>query len=158
MLAPGIQPNTTPKEDTMSVRSLFPVVMTDRLAESADFYSALLGMRLAFESDWYIQLLSPATQYAQLGLVVGGHESVPPAFRRPAAGVLITIEVEDVDTVHERAQAHSLPIELPLRDEDWGQRHFITHDPNELAVDVVQLIPVSSDEAAAQYAADSLPR
>jgi catechol 2,3-dioxygenase-like lactoylglutathione lyase family enzyme len=79
-------------------------------------------------------------------------------FRRPAAGVLVTVEVDDVDVVHERAQARRLPIELSLRSEDWGQRHFITRDPNEVAVDVVQVIPVTSEEAAAQYASDLVPR
>jgi catechol 2,3-dioxygenase-like lactoylglutathione lyase family enzyme len=142
----------------MSVKAVFPVLMTDRLAESRDFYADLLGLRLAFEADWYVQLLSPATPAAQLGLVASDHESVPPVFRRAAAGVLVTIEVENVDAVHERAQARGLPIELSLRSEDWGQRHFITRDPNELAVDVVQVIPVTSEEAAAQYASDLLPR
>jgi catechol 2,3-dioxygenase-like lactoylglutathione lyase family enzyme len=141
----------------MNVNAVFPVVMTERLAESRDFYAELLGMRLAFESDWYVQLLSPATPAAQLGLVESGHESVPPVFRRAAAGVLVTVEVDDADAVHERAQAAGLPIELSLRDEEWGQRHFITRDPNGLAVDVVELIPVSSDEFAAQYAPDQLP-
>jgi catechol 2,3-dioxygenase-like lactoylglutathione lyase family enzyme len=141
----------------MSVNAVFPVLMTDRLAESRDFYADLLDMRLAFEADWYVQLLSPTTQAAQLGLVATEHESVPAAFRRAAAGVLVTVEVDDVDALHQRARARGLPIELSLRDEDWGQRHFITRDPNGLAVDVVQVIPVSSDEAAAQYASDVLP-
>jgi hypothetical protein len=109
-------------------------------------------MRLAFEADWYVQLISTTTPAAQLGLVVTDHDSVPAVFRRPAAGVLVTIEVEDVDAVHERAQARDLRIELSLRSEDWGQRHFITRDPNELAVDVVQVIPVTSAEADGQYA------
>jgi catechol 2,3-dioxygenase-like lactoylglutathione lyase family enzyme len=131
--------------------------MTDRVAASRDFYAGLLGMRIAFEADWYVQLLSPASPAAQLGIVDGGHESVPPTFRQPAAGVLVTIEVDHVDAVHERARELGLPIELSLRDEDWGQRHLITRDPNGLAVDVVQVIPVTSDEAAAQYAPDVLP-
>ena len=32
-------------------------------------------------------------------------------------------------------------IVYPLRDEVWGQRHFMAKDPNGLLVDVVQLIP-----------------
>jgi uncharacterized glyoxalase superfamily protein PhnB len=71
--------------------------------------------------------------------------------------VLITVEVENVDAVYERARSRALPIELDLRSEDWGQRHFITRDPNGLAVDVVQVIPVTSEEAAMQYAPDLLP-
>jgi catechol 2,3-dioxygenase-like lactoylglutathione lyase family enzyme len=141
----------------VGINAVFPVLMTDRLAESRDFYAGLLGMRLAFEADWYVQLLSRTTPAAQLGLVASGHESVPAVFRRPAAGVLVTVEVENVDTVHERAQSRGLPIVLSLRDEDWGQRHFITRDPNGLAVDVVQVIPVTSDQAAAHYASDLLP-
>ena len=142
----------------MKVNAVFPVLMTDRVAESRDFYAGLLGMRIAFEADWYVQLLSPTTPAAQLGIVDSGHESVPPGFAGTPAGVLVTIEVDDVDAVHERAQADRLPIALSLRDEDWGQRHFITRDPNGLAVDVVQVIPVTSDEAAGQYASDVLPR
>jgi catechol 2,3-dioxygenase-like lactoylglutathione lyase family enzyme len=142
----------------VSVNALFPVVMTDRLAESRDFYSDLLELRLAFEAEWYVQLLSPATNAAQLGLVARDHESVPAAFRQLPAGVLVTVEVENVDAVHERAGARGLSIELPLRSENWGQRHFMTRDPNGLAVDVVQVIPVTSDEVAAQYSPDLLPR
>jgi hypothetical protein len=82
---------------------------------------------------------------------------VPPAFRRPSAGALVTIGVR-TSTPITSAQASGLPIELSLRDEDWGQRHFITPDPNELAVDGVQVIPVTSDEAAAQYAPTRYPR
>jgi catechol 2,3-dioxygenase-like lactoylglutathione lyase family enzyme len=141
----------------MSVNAVFPVVMTNRLAESRDFYAELLGMRLAFEADWYVQLISPVTPAAQLGLVLEGHESVPSVFRRPPAGVLVTVEVEDVDAVYERARARALAIELELRSEDWGQRHFMTRDPNGLAVDVVQVIPVTSANAAMQYAPDLLP-
>jgi catechol 2,3-dioxygenase-like lactoylglutathione lyase family enzyme len=141
----------------LTVNAVFPVVMTDRLAESREFYAELLEMRLAFEADWYVQLVSPTDPNAQLGLVLQGHDSIPPVFRRPAAGVLVTIEVDDVDRVHERARVGGLPIELSLRSEEWGQRHFITRDPNGLAVDVVQVIPVTSETAAAQYAPDLLP-
>lgn len=142
----------------MSVNAVFPVLMTDRLAESRDFYADLLELRLAFEADWYVQLLSPTSPAAQLGLVLADHDSVPAGFRHQPAGVLVTVEVDDVDAVHERAQEHGFPIELSLRDENWGQRHFITRDPNGVGVDVVQVIPVTSDEAAGHYAADLLPR
>jgi catechol 2,3-dioxygenase-like lactoylglutathione lyase family enzyme len=142
----------------MSVTAVFPALMTDRLAESRDFYLDLLGMKVAFEDDWYVQLVSPTTSAAQLGLVIHGHESVPPVFDRPAAGVLVTVEVDDVDSIYGRAQTRALPIELSLRSEDWGQRHFITRDPNGVAVDVVQVIPVTSPEAAARYDPDLLPR
>ncbi|MFX4229610.1 MAG: hypothetical protein ACFHHU_17570 [Porticoccaceae bacterium] len=45
---------------------------------------------------------------------------------------------------------------LPLRDEPFGQRHFITRDPNGVLIDVIKPIPPSA-EFLAQYAADAVP-
>ena len=57
------------------------------------------------------------------------HDSVPPAQRRRPAGVLIGIEIDDVDAVHARIVDAGHPIIRSLRDEPWGQRHFIALDP-----------------------------
>jgi hypothetical protein len=43
-------------------------------------------------------------------------------------------------------------VQLVLRDEAFGQRHFIVRDPNGVLIDVIQ--PIAPDEAfLAQYAA-----
>ena len=55
--------------------------------------------------------------------------------------VRVTVETEDVDALHQRACALGVEIVYALRDEPWGQRHFMAKDPNGLLVDVVQLIP-----------------
>jgi hypothetical protein len=48
-------------------------------------------------------------------------------------------------------QAHNdTKILHPLRDEPWGQRHFIGVDPQGVMVDVIELIP-PSPEFLAQY-------
>ena len=123
------------------MRSLFPDICSDDVAASRDFYVALFGFRVAFEIDWYVQLQSPADANLQLAFVRRGHDSVPAGFGEPPRGVLVTIETEDVDAAHERARELGVPIVYALRDEVWGQRHFMAKDPNGLLVDVVQLIP-----------------
>lgn len=125
------------------MQSLFPDLCTDDITASRDFYVALLGLRVAFENDWYVQLQSPSDPNLQLAFVRRDHDSVPAPFQAPARGVLVTIETDDVDALHERARALGLPIVYPLRDEPWGQRHFMVADPNGLAVDVVKLIEVA---------------
>jgi catechol 2,3-dioxygenase-like lactoylglutathione lyase family enzyme len=125
------------------LQSLFPDLCTDDITASRDFYVALLGLRVAFENDWYVQLQSPSDPNLQLAFVRRDHDSVPAPFQAPARGVLVTIETDDVDALHERARALGLPIVYPLRDEPWGQRHFMVADPNGLAVDVVKLIEVA---------------
>ena len=124
------------------MHSLFPDIVSDDVAASRDFYVALLGFRVAFEVDWYVQLQSPADPNVQLAFVQRGHDSVPAGFGEALPrGVLVTVETKDVDAVHERARALGVEVVYPLRDEVWGQRHFMAKDPNGLLVDVVQLIP-----------------
>lgn len=142
----------------MTLNALYPVLVTDRVAESHRFYRDLLDLETAFESEWFVHLASPAPCRTQIGLLVRGHDSLPERFAsQETAGVLITVEVDDVDALHSHAAGMGVPIELSLRDEVWGQRHFIVRDPNGIAVDLVQVIPVSAPEIAAQYDPGALP-
>lgn len=142
----------------MTLESIYPVLITERLQETRGFYADVLGLDAVFESDWFVQLVAPGAQSAQIGLVAAGHESIPDGFRAASGGgMLVTVELDDVDGAYERARALGVPIELPLRDEDWGQRHFIARDPSGFLLDVVRVIPVTSPEAAAQYAPSALP-
>lgn len=46
--------------------------------------------------------------------------------------------------MYAKAKAAGLPILIPLRDEAFGQRHFITADPNDVLIDVIKPIPPSA--------------
>jgi catechol 2,3-dioxygenase-like lactoylglutathione lyase family enzyme len=124
----------------MAITSIFPDICTDDLAASRDFYVALLELEVAWESDWYVLLVVEGAPQIQLAFVAREHDSVPAAGRRHPSGVLITIDVDDVDAVHDRAHANGVHIEQSLRNESFGQRHFIATDPNGLLVDVVQTL------------------
>ncbi len=58
--------------------------------------------------------------------------------------------MEDVDAEFARVKKAGLPILLSLRDEAFGQRHFITKDPNGVLIDVIKVIPPTG-EYVAQY-------
>lgn len=133
------------------ITSLFPAVLTDAVDDTAHFYRDLFGFETVFEADWYVQLQAPDQPLTQLGIVDRTHESVPAGHRHQPAGILISIEVEDVDEVHARATAAGHPTALSLRDEDWGQRHFITLDPAGTMVDVITPIAPSTADYAAAY-------
>jgi catechol 2,3-dioxygenase-like lactoylglutathione lyase family enzyme len=76
---------------------------------------------------------------------------VPAGFRAVPAGSLVTVEVDDATALRTRAAELGAEVVLDLRDEPWGQRHFIVSDPDGLLVDVVQVIPPTR-EYAEQYA------
>ncbi|MEX2206318.1 MAG: VOC family protein [Myxococcota bacterium] len=125
------------------MNSLFPDICTDDLARSRDFYRALLGFEVIFENAWYVQMHHPEQPAAQIAFVLREHASVPKAFQARPRGVLVTVELDDVDACHARARGLGLELAYELVSEVWGQRHFMVADPNGLLVDVVQLIPAA---------------
>lgn len=140
----------------MKITSYYPVIMTRDVPGTADFYTAHFGFEEAFRSDWYVHLRSSSDQSVNLAVLDGSHETIPEAGRGRVSGLLLNFEVEDPDEVYARARAAGLPILIPLRDEAFGQRHFITSDPNGVLIDVIKPIPPSA-EFAELYAKDSLP-
>lgn len=140
----------------MKTTSYYPVLMTDDVPGTAAFYVEHFEFRPLFESDWYVHLQSARDRRVNLGIVAGDHETVPPEGRGKASGLLINFEVRDPDAVYERVVAAGLPILRSLRDEPFGQRHFITRDPNGVLIDVIKPIPPSA-EFAAHYAGEALP-
>ncbi len=123
------------------VGSVFPVVSCRDLDVSRDFYCELLGLVTEFESGWYTVVRSASDPSARLGFVAAGHESVPACVTDQAAGVLISVIVPDVDEVHDTAVEMGVEIVWSLRDEPFGQRHFMASDQNSLVIDVITPIP-----------------
>ena len=140
----------------MRTTSYYPVVMTDDVAGTVAFYTAHFGFAALFSSEWYAHLQSEVDEKVTLAVLDGRHETIPAVARGKVSGLILNFEVEDVDAVHARLRAAGLPILLALRDEDFGQRHFITADPNGVLIDVITPIPPSA-EFAALYAASALP-
>lgn len=134
----------------MQPSSIYTVLRTDKLAETAAFYVTHFGFTQAFAADWYISLRHGTALQYELALVAPTHPSVPVAGRRPVAGLLLNCEVDDVDAEYARLITRAdLPVLCDIRSEDWGQRHFITADPNGVLIDVsANTLP--SDEYEAQ--------
>jgi catechol 2,3-dioxygenase-like lactoylglutathione lyase family enzyme len=143
------------KEFAMNLSSFYPVIGTDKLQESRDFYTTYFPFTLTFEADWYVSLITTQSPAFQLALLDYQHPSVPAEFRKPAQGIILNFEVEDVDAEYQRLKEAGLPMHLELKSEAWGQRHFITSDPNGLLIDVIKLIPPSG-EYAEQYSDEAL--
>jgi catechol 2,3-dioxygenase-like lactoylglutathione lyase family enzyme len=123
------------------ITDIFPTICSDDVPTTRDFYLELFGFEVVFRNEWYVQLQAPTKPFSQLGIVQRDHDSVPLPFQRQPAGVLVAIEVDDVDATHARAQAAGLEMPLDLRSEAWGQRHFMTVDPSGTLVDVITPIP-----------------
>lgn len=141
----------------MKTTSYYPVIMTGDVAGTAEFYIEHFGFEPAFKSDWYVHLTSKDDAQVNLAILDGTHETIPEEGRGRVSGLLLNFEVEDVDAVHERLAAAGLPILRSLRDEEFGQRHFITADPNGVLIDIVKPIPPTG-EFVDQYTDEARPQ
>lgn len=141
----------------MKTRSFYPVLMVDEVAPVAAFYIEHFGFKPLFESDWYVHLQSSDSEHVNLAILQGDHETIPAEGRGRASGLLINFEIDDPDTLYARVKAAGLPILRTLRDEPFGQRHFITKDPSGVLIDVIKPIP-PSEEFLAQFAPEAVGR
>ncbi|MFD3523506.1 VOC family protein [Streptomyces sp. NPDC058653] len=131
-----------------AVTSFYPVLCTERIGESVAFYRTFFGFETTYTSDWYVSLRRPEPPHYELALVAAGHETVPETYRRPAQGLLLNFEVADVDAEYARLVTRAgLRTELPLRSEEFGQRHFIVAAPDGVLIDVIT--PIAPTEAYA---------
>lgn len=130
----------------MRLTSFYTVLATRDVAATAAFYRDHFEFETTFEIDWYVSLRLESWELAVLDTT---HSTIPEAYRgRTADGVLLNIEVDDVDAVHDRLLAAGLAPVLPLRSEDFGQRHAIFPGPDGVLVDVITPIPPSAEFAA----------
>lgn len=134
----------------MKCTQFYPVIMTGDVAATAAFYMRHFRFKAAFESDWYVHLQSEEDPGVNLAVLDGDHATIPAEGRGRASGLLLNFEVDDVDAEFARARQAGLSILLELRDEAFGQRHFITKDPNGVLIDIIEPIPPTG-EFAAQY-------
>lgn len=132
----------------MRLTSFYPVIATEDLAASTDFYTTHFGFEITFKADWYVSLNRPGEPSYELALLNPHHETVPAGYRRPVAGLLLNFEVDDVDAEYDRlVTTAGLEPKLDIRSEDFGQRHFIVADPSGVLIDVITNI-----EPAGEYA------
>lgn len=124
----------------IEIEAMFPVMVTSSLDTVKQFYEDVFGFNAVFyDPDFYLHLVSPGTG-AQLGFLLPGHDTQP-EFLHPvmtADGYVISLEVKDADKAYVEAKNLDLTVVLQLKEEAWGQKHFMLQDPAGFRVDVVQ--------------------
>ena len=121
-------------------------ICSDALAASRDFYVELLGLKVNYNSDWYVQLKCPDHPELELGIIRRDHELVPAHYQTQPSGMYVTFVVPNVDVTYQKALAQGRDILQPPRNEFYGQRRFLTQDPSGCLVDICS--PWSEDEQA----------
>jgi len=123
---------------TINKMKLNAGIITEKLQESKDFYTKVLDFGVTFENEFYILMHTP-DKSAEISFLKPNHPSQKPIFQKPfkGEGAYLTIEVENVDEFYEKLKSKNVEIEIELRDELWGDRHFAIVDPNGIGIDII---------------------
>ncbi len=140
----------------MRITQYYPVIQSEEVVGTADFYRNHFCFRTVFEADWYVHLQSEADPAVNLAIVKADHETIPESARGASRGMILNFEVDDVDAVDARLRSEGVPQLKPLVSEAFGQRHAIFQDPNGVLIDVITPIPPSA-EFLEQYAPEATP-
>ena len=111
----------------MNITRAVPNIKSERPGETRDFFVGLLGFEVAMDLGWVVTVASPTNASAQV-TIVGNEDMAAPG---------ISVEVADVDAVHDAALERGFDIVYPLRDEEWGVRRFMLREPSGTIVNVV---------------------
>lgn len=140
------------KDQTMQTQSLYPLIQVADVESTALFYERHLGFSRIFSSDWYVQLRATADHPFEIALIAFDHDSIPAPARVLTSGMILSFYVADAAAEAARLTAAGVTIAQPLRDEVFGQRHFIAADPNGLLLDIITPIAPDPEWLAAHSA------
>ena len=113
----------------MTVKRIKPNILSDRFDESRAFYTDVIGLDEGAGLDW-ILFFGTDQQEVQLSVMkldIKAH--VHPD---------VSIEVDDVDAVYERARTAGAEIFYPITEEEWGLRRFFVRDPNDAIINITE--------------------
>ncbi len=105
----------------MTIKRIVLDVGTESIPEVRAFYEALFDLTPVMDQGWITTLSADMSGPIQISIATEGGSGTPV----PDA----SIEVDNVDEVHQRARAGGYDITYALTDEPWGVRRFFVRDP-----------------------------
>ena len=130
----------------IDIQTMFPVMVASNLEDIKQFYTSVFGFDVAFfDPDFYLHLVSPSTG-VQLGFLLPNHVSQPQFLHSIMSleGYVISFEVADAAKAYAEAKSMGLTIAMDIKEEVWGQIHFMVKDPSGFKIDVVEHLEVAA--------------
>jgi catechol 2,3-dioxygenase-like lactoylglutathione lyase family enzyme len=113
----------------MAVKRIKPNIRSDRFDESRAFYNGVIGLGGGDGLDWILFFGTDQREVQLSVMKLDIKANVHPD---------VSIEVDDVDEVYDRAVTAGAEIVYPLTDEEWGLRRFFVRDPNGAVINVTE--------------------
>lgn len=112
------------------VKRIVANIAVAKTEAAQEFYGRLLGLDLLMDHGWITTYGSDEQMRVQISFATeGGSGTAVPD---------LSIEVDDVDSLHERMQASGFAAVYGPVNEPWGVRRFYVRDPFGKLVNILQ--------------------
>jgi predicted enzyme related to lactoylglutathione lyase len=111
-----------------SIRRIVANIQTINIEQSERFYTQVLGLVKAMDLGWIQTYVAPKDPTTQISVLTSDPSGMHPN---------LSVEVADVDSVHEVAVTQGYAVVYPLTDEPWGVRRFFVREPNGTIINIV---------------------
>lgn len=120
---------------------MLPIIVTERLDATRDFYVDTLGWTLVDKMDGYLQVRSGAHDAApELAFMAPQPAQGPLGTQVPfSAGLVISVPVHDADAHRTMLEQRGVDAPAPT-DKPWGWRSFLVDDPGGVTLDFFHVI------------------
>ena len=143
----------------MSLKSVCPMIATERLQQTRAFYD-WLGFKVVCADPRGLQFAWPDDPDLRIGFTSPDDPAQPGVFRTrfDGAGVVLRFDVEDIETLYRRIGA-VYTLAVKLRQGPCGRQHFAIVDPNGLVLEFVgQLESVAKQRTRPDGIARTVPQ
>ena len=106
----------------MAVKRIVANIASPQIDAARSFYGAILGLEVVMDMGWIVTFAAEDARSApQISVASEGGSGTPVPD--------LSIEVDNLDEVHQRVVAAGLAIEYGLTHEPWGVTRFFVRDP-----------------------------
>ncbi|WP_346909367.1 VOC family protein [uncultured Roseibium sp.] len=114
----------------MTVKRIVTNIASPNVGEAARFYGDVLGIRIVMDHGWIQTFAAEGTATPQISIASegGAGTEVPD----------LSVEVDNLDQVLERARSGGFEILYGPAIEPWGVRRFFVRDPFGRVVNILQ--------------------
>ena len=113
----------------VAVKRIKPNIRSYRFDESRDFYTGVFELVESEGLDWILFFGTDQREVQLSVMKMDVAANVHPD---------VSIEVDNLDAVYQRAREAGAEIVYPLTEEEWGLRRFFVRDPNGAVLNVTE--------------------
>jgi catechol 2,3-dioxygenase-like lactoylglutathione lyase family enzyme len=105
----------------MAVKRIVANIAAEHVDHAKRFYADVLGLHVVMDHGWILTFAGEGNAAPQISIATEGGSGTPVPD--------LSIEVDNLEEVHQRVLAAGLPIEYGPKSERWGVTRFYVRDP-----------------------------